>query len=267
MKHLPIALITVILFSLGLVSAPTMAAALDYGLAFTAPDPWGLCNEVYIGFRFNNDGRASGGTMDVTLTITGSEGVVLKTWDTFAFDYEPDPPYSFEKFLDVDLKSGKTYKVVISTTDVSVDTTFVAGNCGDSASADNSDPVELPPCELSDDRLDKGCSPFVVTYAYAREDGCYINIYSKYARADGKIVLLLQATPAEIAAAQAAGGNAVIDTIEVVNLTEVTAYWLPGTNEFQINAGPNAEGKVYVLNFTGCPATNIYTTNSYQKAE
>jgi hypothetical protein len=141
---------------------------------------------------------------------------------------------------------------------------FTVPACTDTSS---SEPVELPPCELSDNRLDEGCSSFVTTYAQVREDGCYISIYSPYGRADGKTVLLLQGTPAEIAAAQAAGGNAVIDHVDVVNLTEVTLYWLSATNEFQINAGPNAEGKVYVLNFTGCEASNVYTTNSYQEAD
>ena len=145
--------------------------------------------------------------------------------------------------------------------------TFTAGVC-DAAEETSSKPVELPPCEIEDTRLDEGCgSTFVVTYAQDREDGCYISIYSVYGRADRKPVLVLQATPGEIAAAQANGGNAIIDSADVVNLEQVTIYWLSATGEFQVNAGPNEEGKVYVLNFTGCPATNIYTSNSYQKAD
>lgn len=129
-------------------------------------------------------------------------------------------------------------------------------------------PVELPPCELSDGRVDETCegSGVVSVYAVQREDGCYISAYSLYGRADHEVVLLLQGTPGEIAAAQATGGNVVIDSANVVNLTNVTLYWLAATGEFQINAGPNEEGKVYVLNFTGCPMTSMYTTNSYQDA-
>ena len=41
---------------------------------------------------------------------------------------------------------------------------------------------------------------------------------------------------------------------------EIAMYKLT-TGEFQINYGPDAEGKVYVLNFTGCPAQNIYESH------
>lgn len=41
---------------------------------------------------------------------------------------------------------------------------------------------------------------------------------------------------------------------------EIALYKLT-TGEFQINYGPDAEGKVYVLNFTGCPAQNVYESH------
>lgn len=41
---------------------------------------------------------------------------------------------------------------------------------------------------------------------------------------------------------------------------EIALYKLT-TGEFQINYGPDAEGKVYVLNFTGCPAENVYESH------
>lgn len=37
---------------------------------------------------------------------------------------------------------------------------------------------------------------------------------------------------------------------------EVTMYKLP-TGEFQVNAGPDSQGKMYTVTFTGCPAENI----------
>ena len=37
---------------------------------------------------------------------------------------------------------------------------------------------------------------------------------------------------------------------------EIALYKLT-SGEFQINAGPDAEGKVYVLNFRGCPAQDV----------
>lgn len=36
------------------------------------------------------------------------------------------------------------------------------------------------------------------------------------------------------------------------------AFYKLTTGEYQVNDGPDAEGKVFVLNFTGCPATNVY---------
>jgi hypothetical protein len=38
---------------------------------------------------------------------------------------------------------------------------------------------------------------------------------------------------------------------------EISFYKLT-TGEYQVNAGPDVEGKVFVLNFTGCPAANVY---------
>jgi hypothetical protein len=38
---------------------------------------------------------------------------------------------------------------------------------------------------------------------------------------------------------------------------ETSLYRLT-TGEWQVNAGPTAEGKVYVVVFTGCPATNVH---------
>ncbi|MFN8376470.1 MAG: hypothetical protein U0694_26810 [Anaerolineae bacterium] len=38
---------------------------------------------------------------------------------------------------------------------------------------------------------------------------------------------------------------------------EASVYRLT-SGEWQVNAGPNREGKVYVVVFTGCPATNVH---------
>lgn len=47
------------------------------------------------------------------------------------------------------------------------------------------------------------------------------------------------------------------ENILVDEYYEIAFYKLT-TGEYQVNAGPDAEGKVFVLNFTGCPATNVY---------
>jgi hypothetical protein len=38
---------------------------------------------------------------------------------------------------------------------------------------------------------------------------------------------------------------------------EISLYKLT-SGEYQVNVGPDSEGKVFVLNFTGCPAENVY---------
>jgi hypothetical protein len=47
---------------------------------------------------------------------------------------------------------------------------------------------------------------------------------------------------------------------------EVALYRLT-TGEWQVNAGPTAEGKVYVVVFTGCPATNVYEYDFFVPVE
>ncbi|MCK6577709.1 MAG: hypothetical protein L6Q98_06355 [Anaerolineae bacterium] len=44
----------------------------------------------------------------------------------------------------------------------------------------------------------------------------------------------------------------------------VIALYKLTTGEYQVNVGPDAEHKVYVINFTGCPAENIYESNFVQ---
>jgi hypothetical protein len=47
------------------------------------------------------------------------------------------------------------------------------------------------------------------------------------------------------------------ENILVDEYYEIAFYKLT-TGEYQVNSGPDAEGKVFVLNFTGCPAENVY---------
>ena len=44
----------------------------------------------------------------------------------------------------------------------------------------------------------------------------------------------------------------------------VIALYKLSSGEYQVNVGPDAEKKVYVINFTGCPAENIYESNFVQ---
>lgn len=46
----------------------------------------------------------------------------------------------------------------------------------------------------------------------------------------------------------------------VASYYDIALYKLT-SGEFQINAGPDHESKVYVLNFRGCPAENVYESH------
>jgi hypothetical protein len=46
--------------------------------------------------------------------------------------------------------------------------------------------------------------------------------------------------------------NTLVDSYYEASLYRLT------TGEWQVNAGPTTEGKVYVVVFTGCPATNVH---------
>ncbi len=50
------------------------------------------------------------------------------------------------------------------------------------------------------------------------------------------------------------------ENILIRQRTVIALYRLAG-GEFQVNVGPDADGKVYVINFTGCPAQNVRETN------
>jgi len=253
-----------------LIAAVLPAAAQDliYGIDILSVHH--TCTDVFVVFRFNNiDYEGPAGNINVALTVSEQdETEVASQVNSYFLDFETQ--YMIEVTFPP-LVAGDNYFLVLDASEgQAVDEfKFVANSCGDGeTSSAGSVYVEPPPCKLNDGRLDETCgSAPIVTYSESIADSCYVSIYSKYGRADGKVVLLLQATAAEIAAVRGTGGNAVIESVDVVNLGSVTLYWLSATNEFQINAGPNEEGKVYVLNFTGCPATNVYTSNSYQEAE
>lgn len=68
--------------------------------------------------------------------------------------------------------------------------------------------------------------------------------------------LAISLTSAELAALPEAPEQHIL----VDQYYEIALYKLT-TGEFQINYGPDAEGKVYVLNFTGCPAENVYESH------
>lgn len=55
--------------------------------------------------------------------------------------------------------------------------------------------------------------------------------------------------------------NTLIEERGVIALYKLTS------GEYQVNVGPDADNKVYVINFTGCPAENVYESNFVQGQE
>jgi hypothetical protein len=63
----------------------------------------------------------------------------------------------------------------------------------------------------------------------------------------------IRVTPREQAAVEEfPTENTLVDSYYEASIYRLTS------GEWQVNAGPNVEGKVYVVTFTGCPATNVH---------
>lgn len=109
------------------------------------------------------------------------------------------------------------------------------------------------PCECENDRrLNCLGNEFYAVYARESRTTCTIDVYliSNQGRGTGRPAF-------RITAAERAGlpekpeENLLVDEYYEVALYKLT------TGEYQVNAGPDQNGKVYVVRFTGCPAENI----------
>jgi len=88
----------------------------------------------------------------------------------------------------------------------------------------------------------------------SKTDECRIDIYRLVDNRRGRRIIRI--TPQEQAElAEFPETNILIEAVGDVALYKLT------TGEYQINNGPDDEGKVHVINWTGCPAENVYESS------
>lgn len=109
------------------------------------------------------------------------------------------------------------------------------------------------PCDCpQDDRMNcQGIEFYGLYYRYDRNGDCYFETYLIVPeREQGRFAF--RVTAAELAKLPAS----VEENTLIKQRFGIAMYQLT-SGEFQVNAGPNAEGKVYVIKFRGCPAYDI----------
>lgn len=106
------------------------------------------------------------------------------------------------------------------------------------------------PCECPGD-LRANCQGIEFYGVFTRGSGAACNIDAFRFNAQGQSRRVFRATRAEIAAVpEFPAVNTLIEQNDAIALYRLTS------GEFQVNAGPDGNGKVYVLIFNNCPAEN-----------
>ncbi len=109
------------------------------------------------------------------------------------------------------------------------------------------------PCECENDRrLNCLGNEFYAVYTREARGTCTIDVFliNKQARGTGRPAFRLTA------AEQAKLPEKPAQNLLVNEYYEVALYKLT-TGEYQVNAGPDENGKVYVVRFVGCPAQDV----------
>lgn len=109
------------------------------------------------------------------------------------------------------------------------------------------------PCECENDRrLNCLGNEFYAVYARETRSTCTIDVFliNKQAQGTGRPAFRLTAAEQAKLPARPA------ENMLVKSHYEVALYKLT-TGEYQVNAGPDENGKVYVVRFVGCPAQEI----------
>ncbi|MDZ4769622.1 MAG: hypothetical protein SGJ24_10865 [Chloroflexota bacterium] len=108
------------------------------------------------------------------------------------------------------------------------------------------------PCNCTDIRSHNCFGPYHL-YTPTRGESCEIDLWlfegdrgRRYVRVTNSELAKLPANPEQ---------NMLVKERGVIALYKLT------TGEYQVNVGPDAEGKIYVVNFDGCPAENVRETN------
>ncbi len=110
------------------------------------------------------------------------------------------------------------------------------------------------PCNCTDHRSVNCFGPYALYTPTENDETCSIDIWSVEADGQGKRAIKLKA--ADLAKLPDVEDIENYVTVESAKNDFITLYKLD-SGQFQINVGPDREGKVYVINFTGCPASDV----------
>lgn len=114
------------------------------------------------------------------------------------------------------------------------------------------------PCNCTDIRSVNCWGPYEL-YTPATDDSCAIDIWLVEGDSGRRYVRVTSAQLAKLP--EFPEHNMLIRERGPVALYKLTS------GEYQVNVGPDAEGKVYTTTFTGCPAENVYEGNFVANAE
>lgn len=109
------------------------------------------------------------------------------------------------------------------------------------------------PCDCKELRSVNCFGPYALYTPTAANGTCNIDIWVVQ---DGKGKRAILETAAEQAALPEVTPEEGYITVDTALKGYIALYKLH-TGEYQINVGPDGEGKVYTINFTGCPAENV----------
>jgi hypothetical protein len=110
------------------------------------------------------------------------------------------------------------------------------------------------PCNCTDHRSVNCFGPYALYTPTEIDETCSIDIWS--VEADGQGKRALKFTSADLAKLP---DPEEIENYVMVKSTKnafITLYKL-STGQYQINVGPDAEGKVYTIDFAGCPPSDV----------
>jgi len=110
------------------------------------------------------------------------------------------------------------------------------------------------PCNCTEHRSVNCFGPYALYTPTEKDQTCSIDIWSIEVDGQGKRAIKL--TAAELAKLPDAADIEHYVTVEQTKDDFISLYKL-SSGQYQINVGPDKEGKVYVIDFTGCPASDV----------
>ncbi|MEO8396246.1 MAG: hypothetical protein ABI700_24845 [Chloroflexota bacterium] len=110
------------------------------------------------------------------------------------------------------------------------------------------------PCNCTTHRSVNCFGPYALYTPTEKDETCSLDIWSIEADGQGKRAIKLTAD--DLADLPAADEIENYVMVESAKNDFITLYKL-NSGQYQINVGPDSEGKVYVIDFTGCPANDV----------